>query len=325
MGASDLRDVCYLEEINDEDIEGCNVVIDGNNWIYKYISSITKYNQKRDYTNQEDVELPNLIGVPQGLSRFSDLDINPFFVFDGGYNHLKQEEINRRREKRNKAEEKSKELADEGDMIKSSLYESRSQTFNKDMLKTTTELMDILDINYMIAPKSAESQAAYMVKNYQAYKMSLSSDYDSILFGCPFTLRNFVSSRRNKEMMELSKTLNKNDISREQLVDIAILCGCDYNDGVKGVGPKTAVKEIKKNGRIEDLDDEILGELVDNYDEVRKIFLNPEVSDDFSENPGPLNPNRSEAKEYIESLDVRVEENSIDNLEWSQSGLDRFV
>jgi len=71
-------------------------------------------------------------------------------------------------------------------------------------------------------------------------------------------------------------------LTREQLIDVAILVGTDYNEGVKGIGPKKALKLIKKYKKIENLPYKILSEVCSNYDEIRKIFLNPEVTDDYT-------------------------------------------
>jgi hypothetical protein len=36
-----------------------------------------------------------------------------------------------------------------------------------------------------------------------------------------------------------------------QFVDLCILCGCDYTDTIRGIGPKNALKLIKTHGTIE--------------------------------------------------------------------------
>lgn len=48
-------------------------------------------------------------------------------------------------------------------------------------------------------------------------------------------------------MIELEETLEALGINRDQLIDIAICVGTDYNKGLEKVGPKTALKLIKKN------------------------------------------------------------------------------
>ena len=44
-------------------------------------------------------------------------------------------------------------------------------------------------------------------------------------------------------------------ISREQLIDIAILVGTDYNEKMPGIGPKTALKLVKQYGSLEKIED----------------------------------------------------------------------
>src|SRR3989337_1752889 len=77
-----------------------------------------------------------------------------------------------------------------------------------------------------------------------------SQDYDSLLFGSPVLVRNLALSGKRKlprkdayvdvqpEQVDLVATLAKLGLSREQLVDVAILIGTDYNEGIKGIGPK---------------------------------------------------------------------------------------
>ena len=58
----------------------------------------------------------------------------------------------------------------------------------------------------------------------------------------------------------------------------------DFNEGVKGIGPKTGLKLIKKLGNIENALITYGGENPPTFDEIkeiRKIFLKPEVTDDY--------------------------------------------
>ncbi|HEY9246314.1 MAG TPA: flap structure-specific endonuclease, partial [Candidatus Methanoperedens sp.] len=82
------------------------------------------------------------------------------------------------------------------------------------------------------------------------------------------------------EIIELESGLMKNGISREHLVDIALLVGTDFNEGIKGIGPRKALKLVKKHGSIEG----VLAELnadIKNLSEIRALFLNPPVTSDY--------------------------------------------
>ena len=80
--------------------------------------------------------------------------------------------------------------------------------------------------------------------------------------------------------MKLQETLDRNNITWEQLVDIGILSGTDFNEGLMGVGPKTALKEIIKYGDIWEVLN-VRSESIEYVDRIREIFLQPAVTDKY--------------------------------------------
>ena len=99
-------------------------------------------------------------------------------------------------------------------------------------------------------PSEGEATAAYMTQTGKAYA-SASQDFDSVLFGAKKLVRNFTNSGRRKipnrntyvdvvpEIIESSRTLEELKLTKEQLVDIGILIGTDFNpDGFERVGLK---------------------------------------------------------------------------------------
>src|SRR2546429_111087 len=80
------------------------------------------------------------------------------------------------------------------------------------------------------------------------------------------------------EEISLDATLVNLGITREQLVDMGLLIGTDFNEGVRGIGPKKALALIRKHGALEGALAE-LGVDIESKDEVRKIFLFPNVLD----------------------------------------------
>src|SRR2546428_13664888 len=86
------------------------------------------------------------------------------------------------------------------------------------------------------------------------------------------------------ELVDLAFTLQTLQLSREQLVDLGILIGTDFNpDGFKGIGPKTALKLIREYGKIERIA-ESNEEVVPppELDRIREIFLKPAVTSNYS-------------------------------------------
>ena len=91
------------------------------------------------------------------------------------------------------------------------------------------------DVAYVNAPAEGEAQCAHMARHDQEVDYAGSDDYDTLLFGAPFTLRQ-LTSKGDPELMDFAATLETHDLTWEQLVDAAILMGTDFNEGITGVG-----------------------------------------------------------------------------------------
>jgi len=126
------------------------------------------------------------------------------------------------------------------------------------MIEESKALLHAMGIPIVEAPSEGEAQAAYMVKEGLAYA-AVSQDYDALLFGSTILLRNLSIGGKRKvprenrfvlvepEEVRLEETLGSLGIGREQLILIGILIGSDFNKGIKGVGPKTALKIVKEH------------------------------------------------------------------------------
>jgi len=156
-------------------------------------------------------------------------------------------------------------------------------------VEDTKRILNLLGIPWIEAPSEGEATAAYLTEIGLASDAA-SQDFDSLLFGARRLVRNVTISGRRKlpgrsvyvevepEEIELRRVLTDLGISREQLVDIGILVGTDFNpDGFKGIGPAKASKYIKTYGRLEAIPD-IEAELKKiDYQAIREIFLKPRV------------------------------------------------
>ena len=206
---------------------------------------------------------------------------------------MKIRELKKRQEARKKAYEEWRKLLAEGRYREAFSKAVVSGRLTTDMVNDAKVLLDLLGVPWVQAPSEGEAQAAYMAIKGDVWATA-SQDYDSLLYGTPRLVRyvtltgfEYLPSKRMvkklvPELIELEVLLEHLSLTREQLIDVAILVGTDYNEGVKGIGPKKALKLIKKYKKIENLPYKILSEVCSNYDEIRKIFLNPEVTDDYT-------------------------------------------
>ena len=62
------------------------------------------------------------------------------------------------------------------------------------------------------------------------------------------------------------------ELNREQLIDVAILMGTDFNSGIDGVGPKRGLKLVQEFGKAEGALEK-LGKEIKNLEEIRSLFL----------------------------------------------------
>ncbi|MFC7201961.1 flap endonuclease-1 [Haloferax namakaokahaiae] len=326
MGNADLRSLAALREVSFDDVAGSVVAVDAHNWLYRYLTTTVKWTNSGKYTTSDGEEVANLVGIVQGLPKFYEHDLRPVFVFDGGVTEMKDDEVAKRRAQREKAEERLEEAREAGDAIEAARMEARTQRLTSTIQETSRELLALLDVPVVEAPAEGEAQASYMARKGDADYVG-SEDYDTLLFGAPYTLRQ-LTSKGNPELMDLDGTLEKHDITWEQLIDIAMLCGTDFNEGVSGVGPKTAVKAVKEHGDLWGvLEDR--GEHIPNADRVREFFVDPPVTDDYDID-SDYSPDVAAAREYVtETWEVDANEvaRGFERIEESvtQTGLDRWT
>ncbi|MEZ3115563.1 flap endonuclease-1 [Halobaculum sp. MBLA0147] len=293
MGNADLRDVAVIEDVSFDDVSGV-VAVDAHNWLYRYLTTTVRFTADEAYTTADGREVANLIGIVQGVPKFFEHDLTPVFVFDGGVTDLKADEVERRREQREAAEERKEAAEARGDAVEAARLDAQTQRLTDTIQETSRELLRLLDVPVVEAPAEGEAQAAHMNATGTADYVG-SEDYDVLLFGGPCTLRQLTSSG-DPELMDLAATLDRHEITREQLIDVAMLCGTDFNEGVSGVGPKTAVKLVREHGdlfgalRAEDAE-------VANADRVRSFFRDPPVADVSVDTS--VTPDVDAAREYV--------------------------
>ncbi|MCO8254370.1 flap endonuclease-1 [Haladaptatus sp. AB618] len=326
MGNSALRQLASLEEVSFDDIEGSVVAIDAHNWLYRYLTTTVKWTSDEVYTTEDGTEVANLVGVVQGLPKFFEHDLVPVFVFDGHVTDLKSDEIENRREQREKLEDQLEDAREEGDAIEVARLEAHTQRLTPVIQETTRELLDLLDVPVVEAPAEGEAQAAHMART-GAVDYAGTEDYDALLLGAPLTLRQ-LTSKGDPELMDFEATLEEHDITWEQLVDIAILCGTDFNEGVSGVGPKTALKGVKEHGDLFGVLEE-RDAYIENVEIIRGMFLDPDVTDEY-EFDASMDPDIAAAREYVVD-EWKVHEDEVargfERIEESitQTGLDQWT
>lgn len=316
MGLTALRDIATIEEIQSSELTGDTVAVDAHNWLYKYMIPTVQYTNTDAYTTPDGVELPAVLGLLQGLKRFYENDITPIFVYDGVAHDLKAEEIARRKEKKQSAESEYENHIEAGNEIEAARYEARSQHLDGDMIAATQQVLDVLEIPFIEAHGAGEAQAAYMASESDTISAIISDDYDSLLFGAPVMIRNFTSSEPH-ERLYLDEVLDSNNITLDDLVWYALLCGTDYNDGAYGYGPKTAlttVKEESTDERRQILLENDEGLTEEQLDAILTLLQDPQVMDSYPEPTG-----------FVAVTQESLEEVVFDDLQLTSESMEKAV
>jgi flap endonuclease-1 len=270
-----------------DDLRGRRLAVDGNGELYQFLALI----RTPDGTPLQDNGriTSHLVGLFYRTTRLiADYGLDLVFVFDGKPPDLKIAEIARRREVRARFETEAAEARAAGDLGRAYAKSTMTSRLTKEMIAEARELLALLGIPVVQAPGEGEAQAAVMAARGDAWAAA-SKDYDSLLFGTPRLLRFMTISGKEflpskgafrplePEVIDTAEMLAHYGITRDQLIDLAILVGTDFNDGIKGIGPKKALKLVQTHGRIESMPEEIRAQ-VPAFADVREIYLSPEVT-----------------------------------------------
>jgi len=271
-------------------LEDRTLATDASNALHQFLALI-RLPDGSPLTDGEGRVTSHLVGLAFRTTHLMEAyGISQVFVFDGRPSPLKQAEIEKRRAQRQRSLREMKEAQEQGDYARAFRKAVRSGSLTKEMLDDARRLLTLMGVPHFDAPGEAEAQAAYMASKGDVWAVD-SRDFDSLLFGTPRLVRYLTISGKEflpskgrmrplkPEVIELETLLRHHGIMREQLVDLAILIGTDFNAGVKGIGPKTALKLLKTHGRLEALPNGLRSRLPENYREIRDMFLRPPVTD----------------------------------------------
>jgi flap endonuclease-1 len=288
-----LRDLVPKTPVTLETLGGKSIAIDAYNALYQFLAII----RQPDGTPLKDSTgkvTSHLSGLFYRTANLVELGIKVVYVFDGIPPTLKEVEIKRRAKVKEEALVKYEKALAEGKIEEARSYAQATSRLKDYMADDSKRLLTLMGIPWLQAPSEGEAQAAHLAKKGDT-NFCASQDYDSLLFGAPMLVRNVTISGRRKlpkkdvyidvvpETVELNQVLKELGITHEQLVDIGILVGTDFNPrGIKGMGPKTALKLIREHGTLEKALPHIKNaEFPVEPQRIRDIFLNPKVRDDY--------------------------------------------
>ena len=331
MGVS-LKELIIKEEIELKDLKDKVLAFDAFNMLYQFLTTIRAVDGS-SLTDSRGHITSHLIGLFSRLVRFLEAGIKPVFVFDGEAPELKKRERERRKKLKLEAEVRYKIALKEKDVDSMKKFASRSSKLTEEMVNDAKELIAAFGIPIIQAPSEGEAQAAYMVNNRDAYAC-VSQDYDSLLFGCNLLIHNLsIAGKRKKihgigyktvkpEIIKAAEVFNELGIDREKLIVLSMCIGTDFNvGGIKGVGPKGALKKVKETDDWDKLFKELRWDdfFPYSWEEVFYLFKKIPHTDDYELNWSPLNKTKIRSI-LVDNHDFSVErvDSSLEKLKKSE-------
>lgn len=193
----------------------------------------------------------------------------------------------KRGEAKKKAAEEMKQaqLADDQEAI--AKFEKRMTRVTKKQNEEAIKLLELMGIPIVRSPGEAEAQCAELCKGGLVYATA-TEDMDALTFGTPRLVRRLTASQAHQKQMpihefNLEAGLEGLEFTMEQFIDFCILCGCDYTNTIRGVGPKKAHQFLTEHKTIENVVKALAGHkrfvVPDDfsYQQARKLFMEPDV------------------------------------------------
>ncbi len=245
-----LRDIVAAQELPWEALAGRTLAVDGYNATYQFLATM----RQRDgqlFSDAEGRVTSHLMGVFYRTTSLLREGVLPVWVFDGTPPERKAGTIRGRIQAKERAEGEWQAALAAGDLATARRKAAQTSRLTRAMVDELRELLTALGVPSIAAPSEGEAQAARMAAAGRVWA-SASEDYDSLLFGAPRLVRGLAARGRGgtspgAQLIVREELLQTLGISAEELIVLGLVIGTDYNDGVRGYGPKKALKLVQEH------------------------------------------------------------------------------
>jgi len=325
------------KEINFDDLKNKKVAIDASNMLYQFLASI-RQSDGTPLTDSKNNITSHLVGIFSRLTNLMNKGVLISVCFDGKPPLLKLKEREEREHRKRIAESKLKQAKEEEakeDILK---YSKQTVRLTQNIINESKELISALGLPVIQAPSEAEAQISFICERGDV-NYAVSSDHDCLLYGAPRLLTNLTLSQKRKlpsggfvwikpYIIELKEVLNAFKINQDQLLAMAIILGTDYNPGgVKGIGPKNALKLVQQYKNFDEIFKNVKADF--NWKEVYAVFKSMPIMKNYQLKWNPADEERIKkllVDEHNFSEDrVSNTLKKITNRDLGQSGLNKWI
>lgn len=207
------------------------------------------------------------------------------------------------------------------------------------MINDVQELLRRFGIPFITAPMEAEAQCAELLK-LGLVDGIITDDSDCFLFGGDRIYKNMFNQKQYVECYMTSELQRNLGLDQHKLIELGLLLGSDYTEGIKGIGPVLAMEILAEFGDLSKFkkwfDDTALGQ-IDSSTSLKKnlttrvkngkLFLPPLFPDPiiFDAYTSPeVDSSKDPIKWGIPDLD-QIRSFLMYNVGWSQARVDEVM
>lgn len=117
------------------------------------------------------------------------------------------------------------------------------------MINDVKELLRRFGIPFVTAPMEAEAQCAELFK-LGLVDGIITDDSDCFLFGGDRIYKNMFNQKQYVECYIQDELYNKLGLDQEKLIELGLVLGSDYTEGIKGIGPVLAMELLAEFGSL---------------------------------------------------------------------------
>lgn len=192
-------------------------------------------------------------------SSFLKEGVTPIFIFEDTSSPIKKEESEKRELERQRLEERYQEIKGEFEELSGRFERSDKMEKYKKAFSNQIRYDRSFSRNFYEVLKSLGVPVYYSIEESDFLIAALSregiidsvysTDTDLIVYGIPYVITGTFSG--NITIIDRKSFLEEIEFTPDQLIDLAILLGTDYNQRVRGVGPVNAVRLISQYKKLE--------------------------------------------------------------------------
>jgi flap endonuclease-1 len=245
-----LKDLVSAQELPWDALAGRSLAVDGYNAAYQFLATI----RQRDgqlFSDPEGKVTSHLMGAFYRTTSLLQQGVLPVWVFDGKPPDRKAGTIRQRIAAKEKAESRYQEALAAGDLETARRKAAQTSRLTRPMVEELVQLLAGMGVPTVQAPGEGEAQAAVMSSKGTVWA-SASEDYDTLLFGAPRLVRGLAARGRGgstpgAQFIDRTELLSHLGIDGDELIEIGIIVGSDFNEGAAGYGPKKALKVVQEH------------------------------------------------------------------------------